>query len=513
MTLTIPSGPRAWLVGLLLATLTGGALRFAELNRQSFWFDEAFVDALDRSSYADIYTGKARDDGNPPLHFLVDKFVAEHIGTDEVSHRLVPALVGTLTVPLIGVLGRRLHSPTAGMIAAWLLAISPFQIEMSAENRVYSFLHFITTVNALLLVRWLSSRSWLDGLGYAVGTVVACYSHYYIVFVILAHAVVLLAQPDRWSLLWRWWVLMGLAALVWLPWAPAFVAQLRTPGNLSRMGGAWKFQFAATPVTLAVGRTFAWRESATAMLGLALGVSLIGYWVPAAIGLVRPTTPSPSPSPEAENVRRITVPLLAAWILLPILIPLAAALAGKPLYHHRAASVALPGFLLAVAIGLTRLAPVWRALAGLLILACTLFSLWNYHNYPKKDDWRSAVKAVMTDAPPGQVVLTDADIEAMSFLYYARQYHAIPEELYGLTLEPDRKELWGIRYEDGVKQDPVPKNYSDPITSASHLTICLCVPSVWDEAAHRSYFEGRGFEVTEVTQYYRITVIRFKKGK
>ena len=502
--MAVVSGSRShyWWICIVLAIVVGGVLRFAAIGRQSFWYDEAACELLEsNASYLDLFIGRVRDNGNPPFHFLTDKLVGEFLpSSDEATHRLLPALFGLLAVPLIGLLGRRLHSPQAGIVAAWLLAVSPFQIEMSNEGRVYSFLHFITTLNALLFVRWLSSLSWRDGLAYAAGTALACYSHYFIALVILGHLVVVLAQQDRWRLFVRWCQLMGVAAVLWIPWAPAFVSQLATPGNLSRMGGSWKSQFAATPVILAVGRTFAWRDAGPALIGLTAVASLAGYWIPAVFGLIRPL-----PDP------RLTRPLLSAWVLLPVIVPLAAALSGVPVYHHRYASVGLPGFLIAVAIGLTSLPRTYRTIAALVIVTSTVFSLANYYSHPLKDDWRSAARAMLAGACPEQVVLTDTDFEVTPFLFYARRYHSVPQFTYGLMVDKDGDDLNAVRYDNGLRHDKAPRNYTEDIYSARCVIIGLCVP-VRDEQAYRSSFKRHGFKVTKSETFYRITIVRFEKS-
>jgi hypothetical protein len=486
----------------VLATIVGGTLRFVAIGQQSFWYDEAVVDVIAaRASYSDIFTGRDRDNGNPPLHFLVGKLATDCFGTDEAHHRFLPAVFGTLLIPLISLLGARLHSRQAGAVAGWLLAVSPLQIEVSDEARVYSFLHLITTLNTLLFVRWLTSRSWSDGLPYAAGTAVACYSHYYIVFVIIGHGLVLPFQQDRWRLVGRWCVLMCVAALMWLPWAPAFINQLTTPGNISRMGGTWESQFAATPVVFAVGRTFAWRGDGPELIGVAVLVSLAGYWAVALIGQFR----------AAPN-SRVTLPLLSSWVLVPIVVPLAVALSGTPVYHHRYASVGLPGFLIAVAIGFTRLPPTWRGIAAIVVIASTTYSLANFYSRPIKDDWRSAVNATMRDPPPGRVVLTDSDSEAISFLYYARKCHTVPHELYGLVTDRAGSDLIAIRYQDGLRLNSPPRDYTSNILAAPYVTVVLCAPGR-DESAHRSLFARHGFRVGAVTPFYRITIIAFEKGR
>jgi mannosyltransferase len=491
----------SWWLTVLLATVVGSGLRLGAIAEQSFWYDEAFVDSLaNRASYSDIITGRSRDNGNPPLYFLVAKFSAERLGIDEACYRLPPAVFGILTIPLIALLGRRLHSRQAGAVAAWLLAISPVQIELSDEARVYSFLHLITTLDSILFLRWLSSRSWRDGLAYAAGIAVACYAHYYIVFFVLSHLVVLTIQEDRWWLLRRWCLLMCVSAVLWLPWLSAFFHQLTAPGNLSRMDAAWQTQFLATPTVLAVGRSFAWRDAGSLRLGLAVLVSITAFWSLFVIGVWR-----------REANAKVAVPMLAAWVLLPIIIPLFAAIGGVPVYLYRYGTVGLPGFLIGVAIGFGRLPRKYQAAATIVILASTMFSLSNYYRYPNKDDWRSATNAVLSNLSQDEVIAIDSEIEAVPFLYYARQQHKVPRTMYEMIMENSGEDtLIGVKCMDGQRQTNDRKDCTSEILSARFVTVALCV-SVRDADWYKSFFERNGFRTSRTEEFYRVTVMRFEK--
>ena len=141
--------PCFW-VATLLAMSLGGLLRFAAIGYHSFWYDEAVGDGITaHGTYWQIATGRIRDNGLPPLHYLTDKVASEMLGTDEVSHRVLPAIFGVATILFTSLLGRQLHSVRVGVTAAWLVAISPFQIEISNESRVYSFVHMITTLDMI----------------------------------------------------------------------------------------------------------------------------------------------------------------------------------------------------------------------------------------------------------------------------------------------------------------------------------------------------------------------------
>lgn len=501
MTTATSSSNRDWWLGILAITLLGGLLRFGGIGVQSFWYDEAYSARIaEQSTTWELFTGEHKDNGNPPLYYIAHRWTSEIFGKSEAGQRMFAAVCGVLTIPIIGLLAWRLCNQRAGLIAAGLFALSPLSVELSNEARVYSFLHFITALDALLLVNWLSSQKWRDGLAYLVVTALACYSHYFVVFFVFSHLFAVLTVPHRKQAFLRWCVLMLGVAALWAAWAPAFLEQLRTPGNLSRMASAWKMQFASTPIVFSVGRTFAWRDASKTMLGLAAIASLIGFCIPAFVGWVK-----------LFRTNRPQAVLLAGWVAFPILIPLIVAILKTPIYHHRYGSVALSGFVCLAAIGLSALPMTLNRLSAAVIVCATAYSLTNYFTQPMKDDWRSASRSVLANGPADQLVLTDSDIEVVPFLYYARQAGQVPAEIYGLTGSENVEErLNAVKYEQGKKSERNPSDHSNRILTAPSICLALCLPEHSLEEYQR-LFEQHGYELKTEEQFYRITIVRFER--
>ena len=73
-----------------------------------------------RQAFRDLPTAE-----HPPLWEIVLAAANLAGGNGFLSHRLLGAVIGTVTVVLIGLLGRRLAGPTVGLVAAGLAAIYP----------------------------------------------------------------------------------------------------------------------------------------------------------------------------------------------------------------------------------------------------------------------------------------------------------------------------------------------------------------------------------------------------
>src|SRR5439155_13019104 len=77
---------------------------------------------------------------HPPLFYLVFHLWLSAVGGTETAMRLFSVLVGTLTVPIVGLAAARAASPRAGMAAALLLAIAPLHVFHSRDARMYPLL-------------------------------------------------------------------------------------------------------------------------------------------------------------------------------------------------------------------------------------------------------------------------------------------------------------------------------------------------------------------------------------
>ena len=120
--------------GLLAAVSAAGfGLRAYRLGKWGFWRDEMFTvgDQEDGFNYTPLRQSTSQ--------YLVRRIVRSR-GIDEFSARLVPALVGALTVPLLYPFLTRIFSPRVALLASTLLALSPWHLYWSQNARFYTLL-------------------------------------------------------------------------------------------------------------------------------------------------------------------------------------------------------------------------------------------------------------------------------------------------------------------------------------------------------------------------------------
>src|SRR3989304_709792 len=195
-----PARRAGWAQGVLAAAQTARllltlgavllaavALRLWGLGDKSLWFDEAYSVYIARQALGEIPRLLRVYDPHPPLYYVLLRLWMGVAGQSEVAVR-VPSVVASLAaIGLTYLLGRRLAGEGVGLLAAGLLAASPFQVTAAQEARMYPFLMLFGVGASYAL--WLAlaegrRRYWM---GYVLCLVLALYTHHFAVLLLLAH--------------------------------------------------------------------------------------------------------------------------------------------------------------------------------------------------------------------------------------------------------------------------------------------------------------------------------------
>jgi len=205
---------------LTVAALTVAALvlRWTQIH-QSLLGDEVFTyqDIHGRSFRAVLTTVHAGGENSPPLFFLMSWFTAK-LGDPTVWLRLPSVLLGTATVPMIYLLGRDTLGRIPGVIAAAVMALTPFAVFYGIEARPYASMMFFVTVSTLALLHAVRTGSRWWWLTYALAATAAAYTHYTSIFALGVQA------------LWSLWICRQrvrpalafnvLIIVLYAPWLP-----------------------------------------------------------------------------------------------------------------------------------------------------------------------------------------------------------------------------------------------------------------------------------------------------
>jgi len=138
---------------LLLALLLGVALRLHHLGYKSFWGDEIWTAQVAERSldYILAHSGVVSGYWRPPVYLVMAHF-ALFVGHKEFAVRLPALIFGLLGIAMIYRLGRLFYSKAVGLVAAVLLAISPYHLWYSQEARWYSQLVFFSMVSLFFFI-------------------------------------------------------------------------------------------------------------------------------------------------------------------------------------------------------------------------------------------------------------------------------------------------------------------------------------------------------------------------
>jgi 4-amino-4-deoxy-L-arabinose transferase-like glycosyltransferase len=464
--------PNAHRASLLFIVLICVALRVYHLDAQSFWYDEGNSARIAERSLPLIIAG-AGGDIHPPLYYIVLHYWRAIFGETEFALRMLSVACGVGLVFFTYLLARRLFNPRVGLIAAALMACSPFAVYYSQEARMYVLLAFEAVVSTWALTGIvdfgfrISDSHVADAqvgqskIGnqkskiafYVLATAAGLYTQYAYPFVMIAQGVAVLiwlagAQARRAQVrVIALYAAVNVAAIaLFVPWLPIAIRQVTswsvTPQNY-QLGQAMLDAYR----WLVVGRTLpldqvAWpllASGALALLGVLFGLLKRGEgtWLqrvwPTLLLFLLVVTPftllfvfhlyreaylkfvlvcvAPMVILAAQGIDGV-----AAWV---------ASVRGLP--KHVAQDV--------VTIGLT---------AGLVGLWWP--SLQNLYTNPAyaRDDYRGIAQTVEAQAQPGDAVLLNAPNQWEVFTYYHRQgapaipltYHPLNEAAVARQMQP-----------------------------------------------------------------------------
>lgn len=449
----------------LLACITalGLGLRLWMLTQESLWIDELTSWWLaNHSGLGAMLRTVADYDTNPPLYYAILYVWVRLFGAAEYSLRTVSVVVGSLSIPLLFVLGRRLFGPTVALLATLLFAVAPFHVYYSQEVRMYALLAILVLGSYVALANLMRApRSVLWFLLYVASSSFCLYAHYYGLFALFAQGlwVIVTARLRERRFLVAWGAAQGLVALAFLPWVSALIRAgpqhlaadvsvqhflaypLLAPYYLSSLG-RWY-----SPVMKDLGgggfRLFAGSFLAVAASAFApLRGAKAGLW------------------PERPALQGVS--LLATVGLIPILVLASGTAFGAPEYSLRGLVWLVPFLCLLLALGLTRgfdLARTWvrrralRALGAaaaslvvLPVLGTPLNGLGVLYSRVQHEDWRGAVREVMGNYTEGDLVVFPQAFYHIALDYYGGGHNRMAE--------------WSVQIEGGnIRPGPAIDHY------------------------------------------------------
>ena len=402
---------------LALVVLGGGLLRFVGLGKESIWLDEATSIIIARMNLPSVVAWAAGDI-HPPLYYLTLHFWLR-LGESEFAVRALSAILGVITIIVVHALAHELFGPRVGLLSALVLAVSPLHIWYSQETRMYVMVTMWSLLASCFLLLALRRKQIGYWLGYVFASVLALYTHYFALFVLLFQNLFLfywfwsnkgsegLVVRSSKGLLYKWLMAELVIALLFLPWIPILCHQVGTGG------GGWVEKSVGRPSLRVLSDTWIYfstgldRELYPVLLRR-MAYVLFGVCVLAAVYRLF----------FGQNrggvlfcLMYVGVPLLTVWLLSQV----------KPMYAVRYLLPFLPPCCILVAVGINTLKWNWaRIVITLLLVLILLVGDWNAWRIEQNADWRGASSYVLEQAQPGDVVLFSPRWNEKPFAYYTQ---------------------------------------------------------------------------------------------
>ncbi|MGZ4883597.1 MAG: glycosyltransferase family 39 protein, partial [Halobacteriota archaeon] len=161
---------------LLVIVLLGTFLRVYNLGAHSLGTDDTWSVWIAPQDISSILRYTAAD-VHPPLYYVVLHFWTAYLGTSELTLKLLSIIFGVAAIPVLYLVGRELFDTRAGLLAAFLLAVSSFNIRYAQEVRMYSLLVFLGVLSMYFFIRLTRHRTPVTLVGYVIATTLTLYTH------------------------------------------------------------------------------------------------------------------------------------------------------------------------------------------------------------------------------------------------------------------------------------------------------------------------------------------------
>ena len=406
----VPSSRARWLLGAII--ILGAAIRFSTLDQQSFWLDEATTWGLVSHGLGHVLSTVPKSESTPPLYYVLLWLWSRLFGTGEVGLRSLSALCGTLTIPVMWAVGRRLASERIGLVAALVTAVNPLLFWYSQEARTYALLVLLSALSLLAFLRALEQPSAGRLVSWGAICALTILAHYFGAFIVAGEAVWLLVALRRRGVLTVAGAATAFAPIVVVGAALVPLVIRQNDGRasfISTASGSLPYRLGQLVKQDILGDGQPWKA-----LLLAIGLVLVAL----ALGLLA----TRASRPERDGALMMAV-IGAGGVVLAFVV----AAVVTDYFDTRNLLATWPALALVVAVGLgAARAGRWGAvgLAGLVLLSLVCIANVIRDSDFQRDNWRGAVQA-LGEPTAARAVVADG-VGAVTLKPYLHRVSAYP---------------------------------------------------------------------------------------
>lgn len=440
-----------------LIVLIGGLLRFYRFDALSLWVDEGLSVLFQRLPWDTVLGFNGAYDTHPPLYYVLSK-AAAWVAPELTAGRLVSVIAGTLTLPILYALARRLIGGWGGLIATSVLAISPLHIWYSQEARPYAVALLAVALSFLALIACFQAPNWRWAALYGLAISFSLYTDLSTLYAIAPQGIVLIYMLAK---KWKPTLLLcfsgALGVIGFLPWVPQVLGVV---GGLngrqdSYLSATWDRISASAISLMGVGgqSSYFWGSEPTSWdrwpaLQIGMLLAIVAAWFAGVLALHR------------HGILSLLSAICLFFGTIAVCILMSLISAG---FSERTVIYALLGWALAAgAVFITPLSPFsrWVGLISVsTVIALSSVSLWAMYAGGDKQHWRELAAHSKVAADSNWTVVMYPEVTGLLLdLYYPgtfdmslniSDYGDLPEKV---RPETGTKSVWLAYIQTGIER-------------------------------------------------------------
>ncbi|MFQ5716240.1 MAG: glycosyltransferase family 39 protein [Nitrospinales bacterium] len=414
---------------LVAAVLAGAALRMYFISNHPLDIDEVVRLEMASQSLSSILNESFANDlpePNPPLFTLL-LHASAAFDQSEFGVRFVSAAAGVVSIALVYLAGSRLFGRSTGLLAACLMAGSPFAVHYSLFAKQYALMALCSLALLLAFIKCLTVLNRRNAVLYFLAAQALLLTHYSGLFLLAGFFILYGIRPG--GAVWRWTLLHACVLLAFTPYL-VVIRDILTAGS-TRVDWIPPIAADAAPRLFLIyfmglefipkdpdSGVYYFRMAALWAVRLAAGYL---FFIGARSALREFTTRFFKPQFNKPNA----IPAIVAFVYL--LFPLTAFIVFsflfKPIYQVEYQMMVYPAFILILAHG--AIASFSKKAKTLFVLSLAALWAWSLGHYfwdsrYTVQPWRTVVKHIAAKSQKEETLVFHEPLGQNAFRYYSR---------------------------------------------------------------------------------------------